>query len=108
MDLEEYKGTTKQTAFRLPQETLKQLDWMVDEGYARNRTEAAILSVDRYYISKNYMKERDTTIAYAVDLMSMENNITIHRDFPEKDIVISKIKESGGLKYEIIASLNSK
>lgn len=37
----------KQTAFRLPQKTIDQLDKMVEKGEARNRTDAVILAVDR-------------------------------------------------------------
>lgn len=41
----------KQTAFRLPEKTLNQLDKMIEEGSARNRTDAVILAVDKFFSS---------------------------------------------------------
>jgi metal-responsive CopG/Arc/MetJ family transcriptional regulator len=38
----------KQTAFRLPEKTLDQLDKIIDDGFAKNRTDAVILAVDKF------------------------------------------------------------
>jgi hypothetical protein len=40
------KEELKQTAFRLPKRTLDILDRIIDEGKARNRTDALIVAVD--------------------------------------------------------------
>jgi Arc/MetJ-type ribon-helix-helix transcriptional regulator len=71
---------TKQTGFRLPQETLNQLDWMIEEGIVRNRTEAVILAVDRFQYQKNISKQWNDLFDILLELLE---------DNPE-DIIIYK------------------
>lgn len=83
----------KQTAFRLPQRTKDALDKMIEEGNARNRTDAVILAVDKfndedsarsaetvdYLVKKLEYAEKTAFNLYLINKELIENFLSLKR-----------------------------
>jgi Arc/MetJ-type ribon-helix-helix transcriptional regulator len=91
---------TKKYNFRLPDRTIEQLDRLVTEGKARNRTEAVTLAVDRLYMQEmfgpNVFDRVNSTAAFVVKHPEFINRLLVDIKDPQKKEEYEKL-----LKEEI-------
>lgn len=70
----------KVSGFRLPEDTLKKLDELIEWGIIKNRTDGVISAIDRYHNDNQYNREREPFLYYFNRLISHEGVVKSLKD----------------------------